>query len=54
MVLRADAAPDAGLLPLLRLLNLQGARRRGRGCCVWEGGLWLLPLVRRRLCSHRR
>lgn len=24
-VLRADAAPDEGLLPLLRLLNLQGA-----------------------------
>ncbi len=24
-VLRADAAPDAGLLPLLRLLNLSGA-----------------------------
>lgn len=33
-VLRADAAPDASLLPLLRLLNLQGAAGAG---LAWVG-----------------
>lgn len=37
-ILRADRAPDAGLLPVLRLLNLSGTRRpTGAGVGLHEG-----------------